>query len=557
LVPDLPAHPILNGVASFDGGGASYHNSSIAIRPGAELVAHWSNGQPLIGAKAVSQGRVVGLNFYPPSSESGLSDGWTASTDGGLLMANALKWAGAPTRVISVFDDPVYVDTTDSTDAESDNLQASLLRLGFTVTTFTDIAAATLTNRILLFPEQENANLGPALSAGTRAALSNFVARGGLMILHGDINGGGAAGLLNTTFGFSTVGNGQMASGITFFRTSAAVGTAFADDPISLPVNDGTSTLVKSSLPGGAKSIYEFGPSNVVALIPFQNGKIVFLGYDWWDAFPAGTQDNGWLTVLASAVAEAASLQPFNPLAINSSDRGWYNDTGAHSPGNNNYFAGEATEIHRNFFVFTVPALTGTPLSAELRVNAYQSGSPSGFEFYELRAVSTPIATLTAGGSGLVGIFNDLGDGSVYGGRDIATSESGFLTIPLNASFLSALPIGGGQIALGGQITTLVAGGDDENLFSFSAGAPADAQLHLRLSPTLLPAFQLQIARLPNAVQLSWPLTADTWQLQSSDSLSNPLWVSVPDAPAIVGTQRIVVLPTTDGRLFFRLWQTP
>jgi uncharacterized repeat protein (TIGR01451 family) len=93
LVGVLPEHPLLHEVNSFNGGTFSYHNSPIAIANGATLVASWSNGQPLVGAKQAGVGRVVGLNFYPPSSDA-LISGWTASTDGGRLMANALLWTG-------------------------------------------------------------------------------------------------------------------------------------------------------------------------------------------------------------------------------------------------------------------------------------------------------------------------------------------------------------------------------------------------------------------------------------------------------------------------------
>ncbi len=108
LVKDAPAHPILEEVSSFNGGPGSYHNYPISPTAGTELVAHWSNGQPLVGAKQLTSGRVVGLNFYPPSSTV---DGyfWQANTDGGLLMANALLWAAQRPNDISIS----MVDTPD------------------------------------------------------------------------------------------------------------------------------------------------------------------------------------------------------------------------------------------------------------------------------------------------------------------------------------------------------------------------------------------------------------------------------------------------------------
>ncbi len=93
LVKDLPANPLLDGVNSFSGGTSSYQNSSISNVSGATLVAHWSNGQPLVGATNHAPGRVVGLNFFPPSSDA-RSDFWVSSTDGAKLMADALLWSG-------------------------------------------------------------------------------------------------------------------------------------------------------------------------------------------------------------------------------------------------------------------------------------------------------------------------------------------------------------------------------------------------------------------------------------------------------------------------------
>ena len=92
LVPVEPNHELLDGVNSFNGGSSGYHNSSISTVPGATEVALWSNGQPLVAAFEPTSGVIVGLNFYPPSSD-GLSGCWDPNTDGATLMANALTYA--------------------------------------------------------------------------------------------------------------------------------------------------------------------------------------------------------------------------------------------------------------------------------------------------------------------------------------------------------------------------------------------------------------------------------------------------------------------------------
>jgi Ca2+-binding RTX toxin-like protein len=95
LVADLPSDPLLAGVSSFDGGINSYHNNPVSLVAGATLVAHWTNGQPLVAFKS----NVVALNFFPPSSDS-RGDFWNSATDGVRLMTNALNAAppaSAPT----------------------------------------------------------------------------------------------------------------------------------------------------------------------------------------------------------------------------------------------------------------------------------------------------------------------------------------------------------------------------------------------------------------------------------------------------------------------------
>jgi len=90
LVPDLPGHALLSGVASLDGGSSSFHGT-VSLAAGATLVAHWTNNMPLVMFKKVAARPVVALNFYPPSSDA-RSDFWVASTGGVRLMTNALAY---------------------------------------------------------------------------------------------------------------------------------------------------------------------------------------------------------------------------------------------------------------------------------------------------------------------------------------------------------------------------------------------------------------------------------------------------------------------------------
>jgi len=92
LVVTDALHPVLDGVLHFDGGEQSYRSADAVLGVGADEIAQWSNGDPLIGVmEGVHGSPTVGLNFYPASSDWSVGL-WTSITDGGLIMANALVW---------------------------------------------------------------------------------------------------------------------------------------------------------------------------------------------------------------------------------------------------------------------------------------------------------------------------------------------------------------------------------------------------------------------------------------------------------------------------------
>ena len=90
----LPDHPILSGVATFDGGSNGNYCDEVSPAPGSVVVATWQTHEPLVVARDVAGGRVVGLNFIPVSDATG-GIGWGSGTDGARLLANALTWAAS------------------------------------------------------------------------------------------------------------------------------------------------------------------------------------------------------------------------------------------------------------------------------------------------------------------------------------------------------------------------------------------------------------------------------------------------------------------------------
>ena len=90
----VPGHFLFTGspVVSFDGGTSSYRGIG-TLAPSSTALADWSNGDIFAAERNGLAGRVLSLNFYPPSSDA-RSDFWMATTDGDNLLANALAYAG-------------------------------------------------------------------------------------------------------------------------------------------------------------------------------------------------------------------------------------------------------------------------------------------------------------------------------------------------------------------------------------------------------------------------------------------------------------------------------
>lgn len=215
-------------------------------------------------------------------------------------LALALPAFAAHAAPVIVFDNPTIVNSSGGLGSESDTIQASLAAAGHTVTTFTSLTAAGISaalagQGVLVIPEQELGDLGNTLDAAGRDAIKSFVQAGGGLIISADYRD-----TLNEIFGFSLVSAFGGISNI----TGAAAGTAFAGGPASLPSPSATYGFTLPSLPGGALSIYANGTASIVTLMNFGAGEIVQLGWDWFDAAPIGSTDEGWLSVLDRAVLE-------------------------------------------------------------------------------------------------------------------------------------------------------------------------------------------------------------------------------------------------------------
>ena len=85
-------------------------------------------------------------------------------------------------------------------------------------------------------------------------------------------------------------------------KTVSADISGFADCVATLPYNDAVKGVLEESLPAGSVTIYKSLDSIYVVLMPYNQGTVVFLGWDWYGAVPVDDLDGGWLEVLYTAV---------------------------------------------------------------------------------------------------------------------------------------------------------------------------------------------------------------------------------------------------------------
>ena len=323
----FPGPPGINTVTVQGGDDITGVNFGNHALPGTIKGQKWSdvNGN---GVKDTGEPGLANWTLYLDANGNGAFDGGEPSTttdslgnytftnlSPGLYTVREVAKAGwqqtYPTSVVggsvAVFDDGSFVDSAGGTSSESDTEQATLASLGFTVSTFVGTSGAQWTtglsgSRTLVIPEQEIASLSPAMSSAAVTALQNFVSGGGGLVINGSYgSSANTQRLLNSIFGFSVTEQESVAS---FSQTAATAGTAFSSGAAFLPANNGTNALVTSTLPAGALSLYETSGQTAVALMHYGSGKIVFLGWDWYNAAPTGSLDGGWVQALNEAVHE-------------------------------------------------------------------------------------------------------------------------------------------------------------------------------------------------------------------------------------------------------------
>lgn len=172
---------------------------------------------------------------------------------------------------------------------------------------------------------------------------------------------------------------------------------------------------------------------------------------------------------LAAAAIFSLSA-PASATMIDAIDNGRYSATGQYTAGDSQILTGRLFgQEYRSFFVFDLSGISGTVVGAEVTflgdIGYYDSSDPS--ETIGLYDVLTPTATLTdthasgepAPNDLAPGIFDDLGQGTLYGSGTLA-QPSGTIATPafsvvLNPAALADLNAAlGADIALGAALMT-------------------------------------------------------------------------------------------------------
>lgn len=193
---------------------------------------------------------------------------------------------------------------TSTYEAEASELEFTIRGFGIPVTPVLAYDSASLLgtlahNPVFVVPEGEgNSEFADSLSHGTYAALRAWVDSGGVMIAVPDFAG---AQLVDSVFGYALSGGSSSRSFA--LKSSTASGTPFEGGPTRLWENDGVYLIDPDYLPPEAQIVYQGVAGGVaVAIIPRGRGALIFLGWDWYNAAPHGSQDGGWIEVLRRAL---------------------------------------------------------------------------------------------------------------------------------------------------------------------------------------------------------------------------------------------------------------
>lgn len=200
---------------------------------------------------------------------------------------------------VVILTDPNYFDYDEADNgSEASNMLFTLNDLGYNtrpvgVLSADSVIAALAGAQVLVVPEEEVSEIDSAIAAqGLDTIFVQFVQHGGILVSSSNF------GFLNTSFGWS-LSDSYVGSDTFVFNSHLTGSSRFSGVADTLADNDATDWVTAASLPSGAIAPWRNDSSEApLVAAPYGSGWVLWLGYDWYDAKPFGSQDGGWVEAL-------------------------------------------------------------------------------------------------------------------------------------------------------------------------------------------------------------------------------------------------------------------
>jgi len=224
------------------------------------------------------------------------------------------------------------------------------------------------------------------------------------------------------------------------------------------------------------------------------------------------------------------------PTFLTASDAGYYYSAysqAGRGPGIGFIAGASGTTEYRQFLAFDIPAALTNLLSTELWISRLYVSTRDAAETYELHEVTNSLLNLRNYEFPAQTVFDDLGDGALYGSKQVSSlDQNQTLVVPLNSAFVAnLLSSAGKQLILGGSIPTLNADDSDSEYLAASSSDLTLFRLALRFADSGGP---LQILDQPMGGNL---LDGQEWRLRVIACGTDPIsyqWrhngTDIPDA---------------------------
>ncbi len=219
---------------------------------------------------------------------------------------------------IGLFYHPDYVQIEEGNlFAEASNLYNTLEDFGYEINEIEEFTKPEINaSDIIIIPELERKNLFLDLSSNQIEDIESYVRNGGGLIISGvvapnEANNNNAIQFLNGVFGYNLKSQEFTLTGHSLKNENLPF-NGFNNSPVEIPNNNAIAFLT-GVLPSDAVSLYadkENENNSSVAVLNHGKGKIIYLGWGWWNALPNGSQDGGWFEILENSIDLLLCKQP-------------------------------------------------------------------------------------------------------------------------------------------------------------------------------------------------------------------------------------------------------